>query len=368
MSNPARLTFSNLRYCLQLRLPPLLSPLTLKLLHHPPSNLSIRPHHLPKTLRLRTTRLPDRIPRRNPLHNNRIAVRRKRIPPQHILSRIPAGHFFVPVDELAARGQAGRRAGDEALVRATDGFRFCGGGGEVGGEEVGQVGERVADCAHFPVEDAYHPRLRFVEDHVVDFVVAVDEGRAIGGLGGRVREERDHFVLVRDFAHGDVGFDVLCGGLGQRDGVEGGDLAVVEAGGFAVGAEIDGGGGDAVEFCEGGYGGVPPGIILVSIGSCRLEGERGVGRGNVHLRSLLGRHPRDRWVLEYTSIEELHDVEVAAHHALILAECVGFGHGDIGLLEGVNDAVLAVDLVRSLRAPSSACFLHMNGVGDTHFR
>ena len=91
-------------------------------------------------------------------------------------------------------------------------------------------------------------------------------------------------------------------------------------------------------------------------------------KGAVHLRPLLRRHPRDRRVLEYTSIEELHDVEVAAHHALILAECVGLGHGDVGLLEGVDDAVLAVDLVRSLRAPSSACFLHMNGVGNTHFR
>ena len=80
-----------------------------------------------------------------------------------------------------------------------------------------------------------------------------------------------------------------------------------------------------------------------SLGNCRGRGE-----GNVHLRPLLRRHPRDRRVLKYTSIEKLHDVEVAAHHALILAECVGFGHGDIGLLEGVDDAVFAVDLVRGL--------------------
>lgn len=71
-------------------------------------------------------------------------------------------------------------------------------------------------------------------------------------------------------------------------------------------------------------------------------------KGAVHLRPLLRRHPRDRRVLEYTSIEEFHNVEVAAHHALILAECVCFGHGDIGLLKGVDDAVLAVDLVRGL--------------------
>ena len=118
-----------------------------------------------------------------------------------------------------------------------------------------------------------------MEDDVVDFVVAVDERRAIGGLGSRVREESDHLVLVRDFAHGDVGFDVLGGGLGERDGVEGGDLAVVEAGGFAVGAEVDGGGGDAVELCEGGYGGVPPETLAVSVGSYHLKGEVELGAG-----------------------------------------------------------------------------------------
>ena len=259
ISKPAILTFSTLPYYLQLCLPPLPLPLPLlKLLHHPPSNLRIRPHHLPKTLRLRTARLPNRIPCRNPLHNNRIPVRRKRIPPQHILSWIPARHLLVPLNELGSGGQAGGGVGDEALVRAADGFRFRGGGGQVGGEQVGQVREGVADCAHFPVEDAYHPRLRLVENDIVDLVVAVDEGRAVGGLRRRVAEERDHLVLVRDLAHGDVRFDVLGGGLGERDGVEGGDLAVVEAGGFAVGAEVDGGGGDAVEFREGGYGGVPP--------------------------------------------------------------------------------------------------------------
>jgi hypothetical protein len=78
----------------------------------------------------------------------------------------------------------------------------------------------------------------------------------------------------------------------------------------------------------------------------RLKG--GEGRGNVHLRSFLRRHPRESRVLEDASVEELHDVEVAAHHALVLAESIGFGYGDIGLLEGVDDAVFAVDLVRGL--------------------
>jgi hypothetical protein len=64
---------------------------------------------------------------------------------------------------------------------------------------------------------------------------------------------------VRDLADWDARLFVLGGGLRVGDCVEGGDLAVVEARGLAVGGEIDGGGGYAVEFCERGYGGVPPG-------------------------------------------------------------------------------------------------------------
>lgn len=65
----------------------------------------------------------------------------------------------------------------------------------------------------------------------------------------------------------------------------------------------------------------------------------------VHLRPLFRCYTRNRWVFKDTSIEKLHDVEVAAHNAFILAECIGFGNWDIGVLEGVDDAVLTIDLV-----------------------
>jgi hypothetical protein len=38
----------------------------------------------------------------------------------------------------------------------------------------------------------------------------------------------------------------------------------------------------------------------------------------VHLGALLWRHVWDRWVLEDTTVEELHDVEVCANDLLIL--------------------------------------------------
>ena len=97
-------------------------------------------------------------------------------------------------------------------------------------------------CAHFPVQDPNYAGLGLVEDYIVDFVVAVNKGCAIFGLRARVREEGYHVVLVRDLSYGFSGFLVLGRGLGLRDGVEGGDLAGVEARGFTVCGEVYGGG------------------------------------------------------------------------------------------------------------------------------
>lgn len=129
----------------------------------------------------------------------------------------------------------------------------------MGAEEVVDVGQRVADRAHFPVQDADDARFGLVEDEVVDLVVAVDEGALVGGLGGGVAEEGYHVVLVGDLAYGLAGFFVLCRGLCLRDGVEGCDLAVVEAAGLAVGGEVDRGRLHTVELGERGYGRAPPG-------------------------------------------------------------------------------------------------------------
>jgi hypothetical protein len=97
-----------------------------------------------------------------------------------------------------------------------------------------------------------------MEDHIINLVVAVHERAPVLGLRLRITEESDHGVLVRDLADGDLG--LLIDGFGLRFGdcVEGGDLAVVEARGFAVALESDVFGHDAVEFGERGYGGVPP--------------------------------------------------------------------------------------------------------------
>lgn len=113
-----------------------------------------------------------------------------------------------------------------------------------------------------------------MEHDVVDLVVAVHKRRAVFGLRVGIREEGDHVVLVRDLADGLAGVFVFGCGLREGDCVEGGDLAVVEARGLAVGGEVDRGGLDAVEFGEGGYGGVPPALNVLALGLGIWQGER----------------------------------------------------------------------------------------------
>ena len=74
------------------------------------------------------------------------------------------------------------------------------------------------------------------------------------------------------------------------------------------------------------------------------------GQGGVHLCPFFWRDAGNCGVLKDAPVEELHDVEVAANDALILAERVGFRHWDIGLLKGVDDSVFTIYLVRRLKA------------------
>jgi hypothetical protein len=71
--------------------------------------------------------------------------------------------------------------------------------------------------------------------------------------------------------------------------------------------------------------------------------------GFEHLGALLRRDVWNRRVLEDAAVKELHDVKVCTNDFFILAETKGFGDGDVGVLEGVDNAVLAVDFVCSLQ-------------------
>jgi hypothetical protein len=71
--------------------------------------------------------------------------------------------------------------------------------------------------------------------------------------------------------------------------------------------------------------------------------------GLLHLGALFGRDVWNRRVLEDTTVEELHDVKVGADDLFILAETESFWYRDVGVLEGVDNAVLAVYFVCGLR-------------------
>jgi len=182
----------------------------------------------------------------------------------------------------------------------------------------------VADGAHLPVEDADNAGLGLVEDDIVDFVVAVHERRPILGLRARILEEADHLVVVRDHPDGFVGVLVAGLRLALRNGGEGLELSVVESAMSAEFLETDAFGVDAVEFGESGYGAVP------------------------HVSSVFGGYVWEGWVFEDAAVEERHDVEGGTDDGVILAKTVCLRDWYIGVLQGVQDAVLAVDLVGGL--------------------
>ena len=63
-----------------------------------------------------------------------------------------AGHVEVQLGDLVDVGQAAGGAWEEARVHA-DGLPRVEAGGVEGREQVGEVGEGVADCGHFPAKE-----------------------------------------------------------------------------------------------------------------------------------------------------------------------------------------------------------------------
>jgi hypothetical protein len=88
---------------------------------------------------------------------------------------------------------------------------------------------------------------------------------------------------------------------------------------------------------------VPPVVELVTVWA-----DSGVVF--VHLGPLLWCDIWNRWVLEDSAVEELHDIEVSANDLLILTKAECFWHWDVCLLEGVDDPVFTINLMRCLES------------------
>ena len=67
----------------------------------------------------------------------------------------------------------------------------------------------------------------------------------------------------------------------------------------------------------------------------------------LHGMSLPGRYPRNTKVLEYPTVQKLHNIERRANYAIILAETIGLWNRYVCLLQGVYDAVFSLDSVGS---------------------
>ncbi len=102
-------------------------------------------------------------------------------------------------DELAASGEAVAR-GDRRRperIRATPGLA-------VGRNEVADVGARVADRTHLPVEHCGHPlRLLVGDHHVPEAIIAVDDGcrQLFRNVRGEPVRDVDHLGQVARLVH-----------------------------------------------------------------------------------------------------------------------------------------------------------------------
>src|SRR3990167_3052413 len=223
---------------------------------------------------------------------------------------LDAGAFGVVVGELLA-GQHARRI---ARLTAHHLHRRGGGGLDPVGKGVAQIHQRVADGGQFPVQhaDDLH-RVLWVEDHVIEAVVVVHDGRL--GVGGR------HLVFQ-------PGLDRLPQRCVRGQGLlvaraPATDLALYIAFRFAQVAETAGGVVDVVQLDH-----------LVDEALAQLAGLVGI-------EVQLGRHIG----AQDDAVDPLHYIEFGADHRFVRAVHIGFRAVGEGLVELVENAVLATHIV-----------------------
>ncbi len=178
---------------------------------------------------------------------------------------------------------------------------------------VAEVGQRMAQRGQLPVEDGQHARLARVEDQVVEPVVAVHDAGDLFRLVRHVlRQPVDQAVHGRDRL-GLRQFVLLAPAL---------DLAREVVARLAVVGQADGGVVHAVQ-----------------------RGDHAV-HFVVDRRALGAGHAGQGLVPQHAALHELHDVEGAADHGLVLAQRTHPGDRHVRPGERIHHAVLALDGVR----------------------
>jgi len=82
-----------------------------------------------------------------------------------------------------------------------------------------------------------------------------------------------------------------------------------------------------------------------------------ISANHIHLVSVLSAYSRQARVFDDSAIQERHDIEGCSNDAVIFAQTICLGHGNIGVLKSMENAVFAVDLVGSLGEQLARRFL-----------
>ena len=154
--------------------------------------------------RPRTAGLSQRMPGLDPLHDDRTPPLEEGIPPDDVRHGVPAGHLAIQPQTVVPRRQARRHARLEVRDRVICPVE------EVRTGQVADVRQRMPDGRHLPVQNANDARLRLVEHHVVDLVVAVNQCASVLRLCCLVGEEPHHLHEMWQLTHGLLAFDVHC--------------------------------------------------------------------------------------------------------------------------------------------------------------
>lgn len=241
---------------------------------------------------------------RDSLHDHGTSEAEECVSPEDVRGRVISSHLAVPSDAIFTSGQARRGAGFEHIDLMLRGFDVIRAG------KVAEIRKRVAYGGHFPVQNANDPRLGLVEDHVVDFVVAMYQGAPVARLGWLVREEAHHIFKVRELAYRLPGISVLSLRLRLGDRAESGNLSVVEPTGFPELLQPNVLGDDGVEFGQCTHS-ILPSTLLSDITQQEQQ--------DIQCISLLRAHLGHGGVCKYPPIQEFHDVEWGSNNVAVFA-------------------------------------------------
>lgn len=163
-----------------------------------------------------------------------------------------------------------------------------------------------------------------MEYQIVNLVVSMYQGSLVLWLQLLVLEESHRLLKVRQLSHRLLGLNVYRLGLIGTNRDPSLDLTVVKPVRFPKLFQTN--------------------LLVVH----SVESRQCLDRFAPQRRALLGTYAGHGEILKDASVKELHDVKGRADDRLVFTEAIGLGYGDIGVLEGVEDAVLALDFMGSL--------------------